>query len=159
MAILRFGNEWTKQNTFKSILLFFVHFVVLVLVMAGLILGTQLNNFAEHMRQFGASYLYALFCVLLLVVIMYLYFMFEDKRMLSTAKNIALLFTVLDLSFIISWLIGDYIDIYARPVALVALLICVLVDRRAAVFMNIISALLIFVADTFAGGISADSAY
>ena len=159
MAILRFGNEWTKQNTFKSILLFFVHFVVLVLVMAVLILGMQLNNFVEHMKQFGASYLYALFCVLLLVVIMYLYFMFEDKRMLSTGKNIALLFTVLDLSFIISWLVGDYIDIYARPVALVALLICVLVDRRAAVFMNIISALLIFVADTFAGGISADSAY
>ena len=159
MAILRFGNEWTTQNTFKSILLFFVHFVVLVLVMAVLILGLQLNNFVEHMKQFGASYLYALFCVLLLVVIMYLYFMFEDKRMLSTGKNIALLFTVLDLSFIISWLVGDYIDIYARPVALVALLRCVLVDRRAAVFMNIISALLIFVADTFAGGISADSAY
>ena len=73
MAILRFGNEWTKQNTFKSILLFFVHFVVLVLVMAVLILGMQLNNFVEHMKQFGASYLYALFCVLLLVVIMYLY--------------------------------------------------------------------------------------
>ena len=159
MAILRFGKDWTSSNTIKSILLFFVHFVILVAIMAGLVLGAQLNNFAEHMREFGANYLYALFCVLLLVVITYLYFMFEDKRMLSTAKNISLLFTVLDLSFIISWLVGDYIDIFARPVALVALMICVLVDRRAAVFMNIISALLLFVADTFAGGISADSAY
>ena len=159
MAILRFGKDWTSSNTIKSILLFFVHFVILVAIMAGLVLGAQLNNFAEHMREFGANYLYALFCVLLLVVITYLYFMFEDKRMLSTAKNISLLFTVLDLSFIISWLVGDYIDIFARPVALVALMICVLVDRRAAVFMNVISALLLFVADTFAGGISADSAY
>ena len=159
MAILRFGKDWTSSNTIKSILLFFVHFVILVAIMAGLVLGAQLNNFAEHMREFGANYLYALFCVLLLVVITYLYFMFEDKRMLSTAKNISLLFTVLDLSFIISWLVGDYIDLFARPVALVALMICVLVDRRAAVFMNVISALLLFVADTFAGGISADSAY
>jgi putative nucleotidyltransferase with HDIG domain len=70
-----------------------------------------------------------------------------------------LIFVVLDLSFIISWLVGEYIDIFARPVALVALMICVLVNRRAAVFMNIISALLVFVADTFAGGLSADSAY
>ena len=159
MAILRFGKDWTSGNTIKSILLFFVHFVLLVAIMAGLVLGAQLNNFVEHMREYGANYLYALFCVFLLVVITYLYFMFEDKRMLSTGKNIALLFTVLDISFIISWLVGDYIDIFARPVALVALMICVLVDRRAAVFMNVISALLLFVADTFAGGISADSQY
>ena len=159
MAILRFGKDWTSSHTIKSILLFFVHFVILVGIMAGLVLGAQLNNFADHMREFGANYLYALFCVLLLVVITYLYFMFEDKRLLSTGKNIALLFTVLDVSFIISWLVGDYINLYARPVALVALMICALVDRRAAVFMNIISALLLFVADTFAGGLSADSAY
>ena len=159
MAILRFGKEWSKQQMLKSILLFFVHFIILIGIMAGLLLGTKVSNFVDHMSQFGSSYLYALFCVLLLVVIMYLYFLFEDKRMLSTGKNIALLFTVLDVSFVISWLISDYIDIYARPVGLVALMICVLVNRRAAVFMNIINALLVFVADTFAGGISADSAY
>ncbi|MBR2320510.1 MAG: HDIG domain-containing protein [Clostridia bacterium] len=159
MALLRFGNEWTTKHTVKSILLFFVHFVVLVAIMAGLLLGAELNHIAEHMRQFGAEYLYSLFCVMLLVLIMYMYFFFEDKRILSTGKNIALIFVVLDLSFIISWLVGAYIDIFARPVALVALMICVLVNRRAAVFMNIISALLVFVADTFAGGLSADSAY
>ena len=159
MALLRFGNEWTTKNTVKSILLFFVHFVVLVAIMAGLLLGAELNHIAEHMRQFGAEYLYSLFCVMLLVLIMYMYFFFEDKRILSTGKNIALIFVVLDLSFIISWLVGAYIDIFARPVALVALMICVLVNRRAAVFMNIISALLVFVADTFAGGLSAESAY
>ena len=159
MALLRFGNEWTTKNTVKSILLFFVHFVVLVAIMAGLLLGAELNHIADHMRQFGAEYLYSLFCVMLLVLIMYMYFFFEDKRILSTGKNIALIFVVLDLSFIISWLVGAYIDIFARPVALVALMICVLVNRRAAVFMNIISALLVFVADTFAGGLSAESAY
>ncbi|MBQ7949234.1 MAG: HD domain-containing protein [Clostridia bacterium] len=159
MAILRFGKEWSKQQMLKSILLFFVHFIILISIMAGLLLGTKIDNLVDHMSEFGSSYLYALFCVFLLVVITYLYFLFEDKRMLSTGKNISLLFTVLDISFIISWLIGDYIDIFARPVALSALLICVLVGRRSAVFMNIVNALLIFVADTFAGGLSADSAY
>lgn len=159
MALLRFDNDWSRQKTFKSILLFFVHFLILIGIMAALLLGAQVRNLSNHMREFGASYLYALFCVFLLVVIMYLYFAFEDKRVLSTGKNIALLFMVLDISFILSWAIGAKIDIFARPVALVALMICILLDRRAAVFMNVISALLIFVADTFAGGISADSTY
>ena len=158
MAILRF-KDWSRKQTFTSILLFFVHFVILVSIMAGLLLGRELKNLQVHMSQFGATYLYSLFCVLLLVVIMYLYFLFEDRRILSTGKNIALMFVILDISFILSWLVGTEIDIFARPVALVALMICVLVDRRTAVFMNIISALLIFVADTFAGGFSADKAY
>ena len=149
MALLRFDNDWSRQKTFKSILLFFVHFVILIGIMAALLLGAQVRNLSNHMREFGASYLYALFCVFLLVVIMYLYFAFEDKRVLSTGKNIALLFMVLDISFILSWVIGAKIDIFARPVALGALMICILLDRRAVVFMNVISALLIFVADTF----------
>ena len=105
MAILRFENDWSTKKTIKSICLFFVHFIILISIMAVLILGEQLNNFTDHMRQFGASYLYALFCVMLLVLITYMYFLFEDKRVLSTGKNIALIFMVLDLSFIISWLV------------------------------------------------------
>ena len=77
MALLRFDNDWSRQKTFKSILLFFVHFLILIGIMAVLLLGAQLRNLSNHMREFGASYLYALFCVLLLVVIMYLYFAFE----------------------------------------------------------------------------------
>jgi hypothetical protein len=43
-----------------------------------------------------------------------------------------------------------YVDIYARPVALCALLIFILIGRREAIFMNIICAVLMFVIDTFA---------
>ncbi len=159
MAVKQFGRVWTKQDMFKSIMIFFVHFLVLILLTASFVLGSRLSEIVEHMKTNGANYLYALFCIFLLVVIMYLYYFFEDRTMLIGAKKITLLFTVLDLYFIISWLMGTYLDIYARPVALVALLICVLVDRRSAIFMNIISALFIFVVDTFGGGFSAESAY
>ena len=127
MAILRFNKDWSRKQFLASILLFFVHFVILIGIMAGLLLWKEWGHLAAYMKQFGASYLYALFCVLLLIVIMYLYFFFEERTILSTGKNIALMFTMLDLSFIASWLVGDYIDIFARPVALVALMICVLV--------------------------------
>lgn len=159
MAVKQFGNEWTRKHTLKSILYFFVHFVILVLLGAALLLWDKLDILAEHMQAVGASYLYALFCVLMLTIITYLYYFFEDREMISSGKNISLLFLLLDFTFVISWFVGAYLDIYARPVALLALLAFVLIGRRSAIFMNVIGALLIFVVDTFAGGISADNVY
>ena len=77
------------------------------------------------------------------------YFYFEDNTVLKKGGNIALLFTVLDVYLIMSCLIGYNLAIYARPVALVGLLVLVLMDRKSAIFMNIFCTLCIFVLDTF----------
>ena len=68
MAILRF-KDWSRKQTITSILLFFLHFVILIGIMAGLLLGQDVKNLHAQMEQYGATYLYALFCVLLLIVI------------------------------------------------------------------------------------------
>ena len=150
MAVKEFGREWTKTHTFKSMLWFFLHFLIFVSIAALLLLGDKFPVLGEFMKENGANYLYAIFCIFLIFIITYFYFFFEDREILSKGKNIALIFTVLDLYLVLSCLIGYKIAIYARPVALVALLIFVLVGRRDAIFMNIICALLIFVIDTFA---------
>ena len=150
MAMKQLGKGWTRADTLKSTLWFILHFIIFVGIAAGLLLGNKLSILGEFMRAQGANYLYAIFCVFLLITIMYFYFFFEDREMIGSGKNIALIFTILDLHLILSCLIGYKIAIYARPVALVALLVFVLVGRRNAIFMNIISALLIFVIDTFA---------
>ena len=151
MSEKTFGRSWTKADTFKSALLFLLQFVILALIAAGLLLGNKLSYIGEYMQERGADYLYALFSILLMTSIMYFYFYFENKEMISNAKNIALLFTILDVYFVVGWLIGEKIDIYARPIALVALMTFVLVGRREAIFMNIISSLLMFIIDTFTG--------
>ena len=151
MAVKEFGKEWTRQHAFKSVCLFFVHFLLLLIIISGLLLGTTWGNVSAHLREHASNYLYALFSILLLIVIMYLYFFFENKTMLSNGKNIMLLFAVLDLYFILSYFIGEKMNVYARPVAFVALMIYVLVGRRDAIFMNIVSALLVFIVDTFLG--------
>ena len=46
---------------------------------------------------------------------------------------------------------GEKIDLYARPIALVALLILVLVGRKDAIFMTVVSSLFMFIVDTFTG--------
>ncbi len=159
MAVKKVGKEWTKQDTLKSALLFFVHFIILVLICGMAVLWKEKDNLIEHFKKVGANYVYAVFCIMMIVIITYLYFFFEDKMMLSSGRNIALVFTILDLSFLLSWIIGERVDLYARPIAFAALMACSLIGRREAIFINIINSLLVFIADTFAGGISAESAY
>ncbi len=146
-----FDREWTRKDTLKSATLFFAHFIILVTMIGGVALAGEFSNLVSYMKKYGANYLYALFSILLIISIMYFYFYFENKEMLSSARSITLLFCVLDMYFLISYFIGLKMDLYARPLALVALLIFVLVGRREAIFMNVISALLMFVVDTFTG--------
>ena len=155
MAEKTFGKEWTGKDTFKSLVLFFVQFVLLTLIAGGILLGPKLSYIEEYMKERGADYLYAFFSVFMLTAIMFFYFYFENKEMLASGRNIALIFTILDMYFVLAWFIGEKVDLYARPVALVALMVFVLVGRREAIFMNIVSALLMFVIDTFTGSVSA----
>ena len=140
---------WTKKEAVKSVLLFMLHLAVVLLIVAVLLLGGKFGHFSETIKQNSANYLYMVFCILLLVWIMYFYYFFEDRRMLANGRNIALIFTVLDLSVVASFLFGEHVHIYARPVALAALLVFVLVGRRAAIFMNMICALLMLIIDNF----------
>ncbi len=151
MTVKQGTVNWSKQTAFKSVMWFLLHGFIFLLITATLLLYDKMNIFQEYMQSHGASYLYALFCILMLFVIMYCYFLFENKMFLTEARNIALVFTVLDLYVIMSYLLGEKIDVYARPVAFVALMICILLNRREAIFLNMISALLVFVIDTFAG--------
>ena len=131
--------------------MFFVHFLILTLILAVLLLWDKLSVLPQYMEKNGANYLYALFCALLLIIILYCYFLFENQEILLNGNSMALVFAVLDVYVIISYLVGSKIGIYARPVAFVALMILTLVGRREAIFLNIISALLMFVVDTFVG--------
>ncbi len=146
----QFGTEWTKQNVLKSVLLFLLQFVIFLGIAFVVLFGGRFSQVIGVMKEQGANYLYAVVCILMLFVIAYCYFYFENREILRSGKNIALIFTIIDLHLILSCIIGYKFNIYARPVALVALLVFVLIGRRDAIFMNILCALVVFIIDTFA---------
>ncbi|MBQ4053665.1 MAG: hypothetical protein IJD33_04935, partial [Clostridia bacterium] len=76
----QFSMDWTRRDTAKSALLFFMHFIILVALAGGILLGDKLPHLIEYMQENGAYYLYAVICAMPLVVIMYLYFFFEDRE-------------------------------------------------------------------------------
>ncbi len=160
MTNKEFGKTLAKREVFKSVILFCLHFAIFVgLVALSLWLREKWTRGGTETMQ-ASNYLYAFFCGLLLFVITYFYFYFENPALLASGKMIALVFTILDVYLVLSCFIGYKFSVYARPVALVALLVLVLCGRREAIFMNIVSALLIFIIDTFAvSEISAKECY
>lgn len=142
-------RRWTKKDCWSSGLLFLLNLFILLLIAAILLMGGNIGNLGQTIEENKANYIYIGFCVLLLVFITYFYFFFEERTILSEGKNIALVFVILDVSFILCVLTGKWLNVYARPVALCALLTYVLLGRRCAMFMNIISALLLFIFDNF----------
>ena len=148
--------DWTKHNAAVSIALFVVHFVVLVFVSFVLLLWGKLDMLSAEMNENGADYLYMIFCLMMLTIVMYTYFFFESREVLASGKSIALIFTILDVYIILAFLIGQQgnvtadglsYGIFARPVALVALLSLMLLGRKEAIFLNIVSGILMFLLD------------
>ena len=154
MAVKQLSGQWSKRDTVKSILFFLLHTTVLIVILATILLVGKLSEIKDYMKENGADYLYALLAVVLLLVIMYFYFLFEDKEILRKFKDISMIFAILDLYFVASYYTGELLSVYARPVAFVGLMVFSLSNRKNAIFMNIVSALLVFIIDTFSGGVS-----
>ena len=77
MAVKEFGKDWTKSDALKSVLWFCLHLVIFFLIAALLLWGDKLSEIGEMFSKEGANYLYAIFCIFLLIIFTYFYFYFE----------------------------------------------------------------------------------
>ena len=143
-------TQWNKQQAAKSIVLFLVYFLLLSVLCFFLLTGGRLGEVSKVMEERGAQYLYGLCCLFLLTAITYVYFLFENKEILMSGKNIALLFTILALQMGLSFGAGT-MSIYMRPIALLPLLTLMLLGKREAAFMTIVASLAMFVFDNASG--------
>ena len=109
MAVKQFGKDWTKSDTLKSMLWFLLHWAIFAAIAACMLFWKELGHIGSFMKEHAANNLYALFSVFLIITIMYFYYLFEDKQMIASGKNITMLFLVMDFCFILSWVIGKTI--------------------------------------------------
>lgn len=149
-------EPWKASDYAKTILQFLAHALVMVVLFFFAIVVNEggfkagIESFYDSERLFNG--LYIVLAVAFLLAMVYLYFYCEYRDFLKSGKNIIMIFTVLELSLIISFLVGKYLSVYARPISLCALLILLTVNRRSAIIMNITFCLLMFMVDSYAGG-------
>ena len=95
MKLKNLQVQWTKKKAARSVILFFVYFLMVAGLSFALLAGAQIGNgnLLSHLKDgdWGAKYLYALCALFLIVTVEYVYFFFEKKEVLTSAKNISLL--------------------------------------------------------------------
>lgn len=154
-------SETTESKSFgrdecvKSVFLFLFNYAVFLGIIAFFIFFNTVRapegggSFAAYIRENLSTLGYLAASVFVLFVVIYFYYIFEDKSFLATMKNIELIFCLLGGSLIISYFFGVFFNVYARPAALIALLALMLLGRRDAILLNIVFALMMFSIDHF----------
>lgn len=141
-----------KQNNVKGVLIFILNFFILCgLLVAIVLINAYGNDFKETLLKFIQSEngVFLLVSMLMLFIILYMYYKMVNNGFLRSPKNIILMFSILFSSIIICYTFSRFFSIYARPCILLGLLAVVLLNKREAVFLNIIFALMLFCIDNF----------
>ncbi len=142
--------KWTRKDWVVNVLLYLGNFLFLGLLFVFKIY-VEANATGKEFApsQSIGNYLNFLMLILFSVVVIFLYFYFEDRDFLKKAGNSEMVFLILEVSIIICMLIGQ-VNPYIRPLALAAILILFLTNSRTAVFLNFVFCIVIFFFDSFA---------
>ena len=140
---------WNKNDYVLNMVVYslniivFMFFYVATMMLNGKEIGVVFLDITEFFN----------FVVLMILVFLVIvsYFAFEDRDFLKNAVNSEMIFLIMELSFIVCYFTGHYVDMYFRPIALVALLTLFLTNTRTAIFINVVFCLILFLFDAFAG--------
>ena len=140
-----------EKLTKKALLLGLIIFGLNVLIILGLTLLmielNQISHAIEFIQNNPSKVVFVVATVLFLSVLTFGYLYFESPEVLSNAVKLIEMFTLMDVSMLLSFVLGKYINPNARPFAFFAIMCATLLGRRQAMFINIINALLIFIID------------
>lgn len=136
------------KNIAVSVLLFLINAVLLSVVCTILPLAMNGGNYLTFITERTGSFLLTCAAVIILNLILYFYLYYENKDVLFNAKKVFEIVILFNVSVALCIVVGELIDVNARPLALLAIMSAVLFGRKEAVFMNAVLAVLIFVVDT-----------
>ena len=146
-------KKFGRNECVKSVFIFLVNYIFVLLLVVLFIwintLGQEGEDFLSYITANYNTLVYLLASIFILFFSIYFYYIFEDKSVLAEPKSIWLIFVLLDVCIIICYFFGLLLNIYSRPIALLALLALMLIGRRDAIFLNIIFALMMFSIDSF----------
>lgn len=144
---------WTRANVVGNVLVYVLNsFLMVALLLLGAYITNKhtLGGFEEFLRNWSRIINFYVLIVFMFVAI-FMYFYYENKDFLKFAVNSEMIFLILELVFVVCFLMGKYINVYVRPVALAAILILFLTDSKTAIFINLIFSIILFLFDVFMG--------
>ena len=146
-------NQWEFKDFAKATFWFVFHTLIFICGFIAILYvnaGFSTKHLLEHVQSEGVmkNLIYLVIAMCLVSVGIFLYFYHENNAFIKEAKNINLVFLILELCITIMYCMGKYM-VYARPFALCALLSLILIEKRTAIFMNTVCCFLMFMIDAF----------
>ena len=131
---------WSKTDIVKNVITYVANYVILlglfllaIYANSALLDGANLKDYLVEVRKL----LFIAVTIGVMIIVMAVYFFFEDRNFLKNAVNSEMLFLIVELGLIIAHAVGVGISRYLRPLTLVTILTLFLTNRRSAVFMSV----------------------
>lgn len=145
-------TKLTKNDIIKSLVSFIAGTAGLyVLIVLMILLNAGASGFSEYFVKNQQALLTVAVSIAILEAMLYCYFFFENKFVLSRFSKTTEIFLIFYVGFIFAFVM-KYIDPLAqlaRPIAFVALMCATMFRRRDAIFINTIFSLTVLTVDRF----------
>ena len=144
-------EKWNSQDTVSNVLVAILNVLIMFVIFTTInylsVLNTNPNarffSFFDNLNDV----MHSIMLLGLLASVIVVYFFFEDRDFLKNAGNLEMVFLILEVSIVICCVFTIYVNLYIRPLALVALFTLFLTTRRHAMFMQVIFCIVILLAD------------
>ena len=127
-------------------------FYIILLAFLFIMLVITSEDWVSRIRENASQTIMLCISALLLYCVIYYYNLFEDRTFFGSARNITLIYTLVTIAVVVCYLFGEFVSVYARPVALLPFMCVFLFDRRQAILINFIFAMLMFSVDIYFAG-------
>ncbi len=132
-----------------SVVLFLLAFILLS---AFSVLTIYLNDplsWRAFLTENFTSVIYMEVCFFFLFVVLFCFYSFEKRKALYAVKDVLCVLLILLIGIVADYFTGRYVHIFARPVVLAPLLVCILRDKREAIVITFLLAMILFIMDYF----------
>ena len=153
--------KWTVKDKVQN----FVVYVANAIIIIGIFLlmvhvnairgGSTFEAFFQNPNKIIETMVFVVLCIGITAVYIY----FEDRNFMKDAKNSEMIFLVLEISLLVCYAFGKFVNIYLRPLPLCALTVMFLTGRKNAVFINAIFSIIMFLADNLMDNLSGATLY
>ena len=139
----------SKTRLMYSAMVFVLCYLVMILCAFCMIVLNEPSGWTQYFVNYYQRFLSMCVCILLLCLVTYYYYYFEDREFLANANGAIMIFTSFIVSLLINYVIGRFISVYARPIAIYPLVMLFLLNRRQSIMLNFVFSLLLYTIDTY----------
>ena len=141
-------SKLNNKQIIKSLVCFFAGMLGLYAIfLLTILMNKGGEGFGQYIIENSQPNITIAVSFAVLTAILYCYFFFENKYVLSRISKICELFLIMYIEFIFTYILSEYVDTLARPVAFLALMSATLFRRRDAIFINSVFAIMMLISD------------